>query len=359
MEEIVEGCLMIMMIMVMMMMSRRRRRRRRMSMVCGALSRFLRRRLSLSVVSLSQTMMLVSSWWSSLSSSSSPSSSSSSSLLSSPSSLWLWKKEIMRLHQNCMEQIQSILIWVTLCRSSLWRDSNSLKQMSLLAWDFLSLGEMPYADAGQGRLMLRSNERNTNTKIENFKLLLLLLLLQLWDCCWSASSPRSRAWRWLKRSWRWLRDNDWQPLAGSPRRFTAPPRQTRNNAAAAADCTAHCTHWEVHTVHTAHLHTAHSTSAHLHSADSANHPKPSPVHCRACQSMEGGTFLISRANGKMPFNANTQCPVDTSTPDLGCTMNCSLISFHAAECIQVNALEFGVWSVLNAVTRCGEEEGNT
>ena len=78
-----------------------------------------------------------------------------------------------------MEQIQSILIWVTLCRSSLWRDSNSLKQMSLLAWDFLSLGEMPYADAGQGRLMLRSNERNTNTKIENFKLLLLLLLLQL------------------------------------------------------------------------------------------------------------------------------------------------------------------------------------
>ena len=35
--------------------------------------------------------------------------------------------------------------------------------MSLLAWDFLSLGEMPYADAGQGRLMLRSNERNTNT----------------------------------------------------------------------------------------------------------------------------------------------------------------------------------------------------
>ena len=78
-----------------------------------------------------------------------------------------------------MEQIQSILIWVTLCRSSLLRDSNSLKQMSLLAWDFLSLGEMPYADAGQGRLMLRSNERNTNTKIENFKLLLLLLLLQL------------------------------------------------------------------------------------------------------------------------------------------------------------------------------------
>ena len=78
-----------------------------------------------------------------------------------------------------MKQIQSILIWVTLCRSSLLRDSNSLKQMSLLAWDFLSLGEMPYADAGQGRLMLRSNERNTNTKIENFKLLLLLLLLQL------------------------------------------------------------------------------------------------------------------------------------------------------------------------------------
>ena len=77
-----------------------------------------------------------------------------------------------------MEQIQSILIWVTLCRSSLLRDSNSLKQMSLLAWDFLSLGEMPYADAGQGRLMLRSNERNTNTN-KNFELVKLLLLLQL------------------------------------------------------------------------------------------------------------------------------------------------------------------------------------
>ena len=47
--------------------------------------------------------------------------------------------------------------------------------MSLLAWDFLSLGEMPYADAGQGRLMLRSNERNTNTKIENFE--------NLSNCC--------------------------------------------------------------------------------------------------------------------------------------------------------------------------------
>ena len=315
MEEIVEGCLMIMMIMVMMMMSRRRRRRR-MSMVCGALSRFLRRRLSLSVVSLSQTMMLVSSWWSSLSSSSS--SSSSSSLLSSPSSLWLWKKEIMRLHQNCMEQIQSILIWVTLCRSCgiriLWN-----KCLCSLG---TSLGEMPYADAGQGRLMLRSNERNTNTKTENFE---LLLLLQLWDCCWSAvllEVVLGGGWNGLGGGCETMIDSHSQahlaallPHPGKPETMQLLLQIARHTAhtGKCTQCTQHiCT-----------LHTVQTTR---------NHRQCIAEHARAWR-ME--PFWSQEQTGKCPFMP-AQCPVATSTPDLGYTLNCSLISFHAAKCIQVD-----------------------
>ena len=44
---------------------------------------------------------------------------------------------------------------------------------------------MPYADAGQGRLMLRSNERNTNTKIENFK--------NLSNCCFCCCNCETAA----------------------------------------------------------------------------------------------------------------------------------------------------------------------